>query len=43
MPRFWDEFIMDRIRDARIFGAARAENKSEKIYSLPSREKNNLW
>ena len=32
-------FIMDRIVDARIFGAVRAENKSKNLFFAESREK----
>ena len=32
-------FILDRIRDARIFGAARAENKSKNLFFAESRQK----
>ncbi len=32
-------FILDRIRDARIFGAVRAENKSKKLFFAESRQK----
>ena len=39
IPRFWEEFVMDRIGDARIFGAVRAENKSKNLYFAESREK----
>ena len=36
----WEGFIMDRIIDARIFGAARVEWKH--AFTMPSRDKNNL-
>ena len=32
-------FIMDRIGDARIFGAVRVENKSKNLFFAESREK----
>ena len=32
----WVRFVMDRIIDARIFGAARAENKSKKLFFAES-------
>ena len=32
-------FVMDRIRDARIFGAVRAENKSKNLFFAESRQK----
>ena len=32
-------FILDRIGDARIFGAARAENKSKNLFFAESRQK----
>ena len=35
----WVRFVMDRIIDARIFGAARAENKSKNLFFAESREK----
>ena len=34
-----ENFIMDRIGDARIFGAARAENKSKNLFFAESRQK----
>ena len=34
-----ENFIMDRIGDARIFGAARAENKSQNLFFAESRQK----
>ena len=36
---FGEGFIIDRIGDARIFGAARAENKSKNLFFAESREK----
>ena len=36
---FGKGFIMDRIGDARIFGAVRAENKSKKLFFAESRQK----
>ena len=36
---FWKNFYRDRIGDARIFGAARAENKSKNLFFAESREK----
>ena len=36
---FGEGFILDRIGDARIFGAARAENKSKNLFFAESREK----
>ena len=36
---FGENFIMDRIGDARIFGAARAENKSKNLFFAESRQK----
>ena len=36
---FGNGFILDRIGDARIFGAARAENKSKNLFFAESREK----
>ena len=35
----WDDLKMDRIGDARIFGAVRAENKSKNLFFAESREK----
>ena len=35
----WVRFVMDRIIDARIFGAARAENKSKNLFFAESRQK----
>ncbi len=32
----WVRFVMDRIIDARIFGAARAENKSKNLFFAES-------
>ena len=34
-----DDLRMDRIVDARIFGAVRAENKSKNLFFAESREK----
>ena len=34
-----DEFNLDRIGDARIFGAARAENKSKNLFFAESQQK----
>ena len=34
-----DDLKMDRIVDARIFGAVRAENKSKNLFFAESREK----
>ena len=34
-----EDFIMDRIGDAQIFGAVRAENKSKNLFFAESREK----
>ena len=36
---FWGRILGDRIGDARIFGAARAENKSKNLFFAESREK----
>ena len=36
---FGKGFIWDRIGDARIFGAARAENKSQNLFFAESRQK----
>ena len=36
---FGKGFILDRIGDARIFGAARAENKSKNLFFAESRQK----
>ena len=35
----WVRFVMDRIIDARIFGAARAENKSKNLFFAESWQK----
>ena len=32
----WMDFFMDRIVDARIFGAVRAENKSKNLFFAES-------
>ena len=32
----WVRFVMDRIIDARIFGAVRAENKSKNLFFAES-------
>ena len=32
----WVRFVMDRIIDVRIFGAARAENKSKNLFFAES-------
>ncbi len=34
-----EDFIMDRIGDAQIFGAVRAENKFKNLFFAESREK----